>query len=148
MLWPIDTKLGACDQCNQNSSSIFSALSSLISYSCHINTWLNCWKPSFVALWRFLLQRFIMKSLLQKWIAVKMILLVQYLSKVTRSFQNKTLNLLINTHWNYIHFGHWFNMNSKKDNICDLFHLETSISGFEDILNCYSFYINNNFSLI
>jgi len=41
LLWPIDTKLGACNQCNQNNDSIFSLLLSFISYSCHINTWLN-----------------------------------------------------------------------------------------------------------
>jgi len=41
LLWPIDTKLGAWNQCNKNSGIIFSALSSFISYSCHINTWLN-----------------------------------------------------------------------------------------------------------
>jgi len=42
LLWRIDTKLGACTQCNQNSGIIFSSLPSFISYSCHINTLLNC----------------------------------------------------------------------------------------------------------
>ena len=55
LLWPIDTKLGACNQCNQNNGIIFSSLPSFISYSCHINTWLNRWNPGFVALRRFLL---------------------------------------------------------------------------------------------
>jgi len=41
LLWPIDTKLGACNQCNQNNDIIFSSLPSFFSYSCHINTWLN-----------------------------------------------------------------------------------------------------------
>jgi len=41
LLWPIDTKLGACNQCNQNNGIIFSSLSALISFSCYINTWLN-----------------------------------------------------------------------------------------------------------
>jgi len=50
MLWPIDTKLGACHQWNQNNGTIFSSRPSFISYSCHINTWLNRWKPGFVAL--------------------------------------------------------------------------------------------------
>ena len=54
LLWPIDTKLGACNQCNQNNGSIFSSLPSFIAYICHINTWLNGWKPGFVALRRFL----------------------------------------------------------------------------------------------
>ena len=35
LLWPIDTKLGAC---NQNNGIIFASLPSFISYSCHINT--------------------------------------------------------------------------------------------------------------
>ena len=47
MLWPIYTKLGACNQCNQHNGIIFSSLPSFISYSWHINTWLNCWKPGF-----------------------------------------------------------------------------------------------------
>jgi len=38
LLWPIDTKLGAS---NQNNGIIFPLLPSFISYSCHINTWLN-----------------------------------------------------------------------------------------------------------
>jgi len=54
LLWPIYTKFGACNQCNQNNGIIFSTLPSFISYSCHINTWLNRWKPGFVALRRFL----------------------------------------------------------------------------------------------
>jgi len=37
----IDTKSGACNQCNQSNGIIFSTLPSFISYSCHINTWLN-----------------------------------------------------------------------------------------------------------
>jgi len=41
LLWPIDTKFGAYNQCNQNIGIIFSSLPSFISYSCHINTWLN-----------------------------------------------------------------------------------------------------------
>jgi len=41
LIWPIDTKLGACNQCNQNNGIIFFSLPSFISYSCHINTWLN-----------------------------------------------------------------------------------------------------------
>jgi len=36
-------------------ASFFSSLPSFISYFCHINTWLNHWKPGFVALRRFLL---------------------------------------------------------------------------------------------
>jgi len=55
LFWPIDTKLGACNWCNQNNRIIFSSLPSFISYSCHINTWLKRWKPGFVALRRFLL---------------------------------------------------------------------------------------------
>jgi len=51
LLWPIDINLGAC---NQNNGIIFSSLPSFITYSCHINTWLNRWKPGFVALRRFL----------------------------------------------------------------------------------------------
>jgi len=39
LLWPIDTKLGACNQCNQNNDIIFSSLPSSISYSCLIKTW-------------------------------------------------------------------------------------------------------------
>jgi len=54
--WPIDTKLGACNQCNQNNGIIFLSLPSFIFCSCHINTWLNRWKPGFVALRRFLLK--------------------------------------------------------------------------------------------
>jgi len=54
LLWPIYTKLGACNQCSKNNGIIFSSLPSFISYSCHINTWLNRWKPGFVALRRFL----------------------------------------------------------------------------------------------
>jgi len=54
LLWPFDTKLGACNQCNQNNDIIFSSLPSFISYSCHINTWLNRWNLVFVALRRFL----------------------------------------------------------------------------------------------
>jgi len=41
LLWPIDSKLGACNQCNQNNGIIFSSLPSFTFYSCHINTWLN-----------------------------------------------------------------------------------------------------------
>jgi len=55
LFWPIDTKLGACNWCNQNNGIIFSSLPSFISYSCDINTWLKPWKPGFVALRRFLL---------------------------------------------------------------------------------------------
>ena len=50
LLLPIGTKLGACNQCNQINGIIFSSLPSFISYSCHINTLLNRWKPAFVAL--------------------------------------------------------------------------------------------------
>jgi len=58
LLWPIDTKLGACNQCNQNNGIIFSLLPSFISYSCHIKTWLNRWKPGFVVLRGFLFNLF------------------------------------------------------------------------------------------
>ena len=54
LLWLIDTKLGACNQCNQNKGIIFSSLPSFISYSCHINTWLNRWKPGFRRIAAFL----------------------------------------------------------------------------------------------
>jgi len=50
----IHTSQTVCNQCNQNNGIIFSSLPSFISYSCHINTWLNRWKPGFVALRRFL----------------------------------------------------------------------------------------------
>ena len=53
---PIDTKLGACNWCNQSNGIIFSSLPSFVPYSCHIKTWLKRWKPGFVALRRFYLK--------------------------------------------------------------------------------------------
>jgi len=41
LLWPIETKLCACNQCNQNIGIMFSSLPSFISLSCHSNTLLN-----------------------------------------------------------------------------------------------------------
>ena len=58
----VHTSQSACNQCNQNNSIIFSSLPSFISYSCHINTWLNRWKPGFVALQRFLFVYFFFRE--------------------------------------------------------------------------------------
>jgi len=52
LLWPIDTKLAACMQCNQNNCIIFSSLPSFISYSCHINTWLNQVNNDIIFAWQ------------------------------------------------------------------------------------------------
>ena len=62
-LTTIHTSQSVCNHCNQNNGIIFSSLLSSISYSCHINTWLNRWKPGFVALRCFL---FFYKNKLKK----------------------------------------------------------------------------------
>ena len=54
-VWFLITVHTSQTACNQNNGIIFSSLPSFISYSCHINTWLNRWKPGFIALRRFLL---------------------------------------------------------------------------------------------
>jgi len=51
---PLTPNLVHATNATKNKDIIFWSLPSFISYSCHIKTWLNRWKPGFVALRRFL----------------------------------------------------------------------------------------------